>query len=108
MINLEKKNQTENNLASRFVIGADVEREILANAGIIQDDTAFVEKRLEPVACPRCKTRNSHDSQYCNVCSMVLNEKAAVQISDSLETAQVSSDYAALLMALRRDLGMKS
>jgi len=61
--------------------GADVERKILANAGIIRDDVLFVEKNLEPVLCPRCRTRNSHDSQYCTVCSMVLNEKVAVQIS---------------------------
>jgi len=87
--------------------GADVERKILANAGIIRDDVSFVEKRLEPVLCPRCKTRNSHDSQYCTVCSIVLNEKVAVQINESLETAQVSSDYAAILAALKRDLGMK-
>jgi|GEM_PF-3631217 len=39
---------------------------------------------------------------------MVLDEKASVQISKSLQTAQVSRDYAAILNALKRDPGMKS
>jgi len=86
--------------------GADVERKLLANAGIVEVETPQSEMKLEPVQCPRCKAMNAHYAQYCAKCSMSLNEKAAMEIDESVEEAKVSPEYKAILEALRKDLGI--
>jgi len=88
--------------------GADVERKVLANAGIIEIETQPSDMKLEPVSCPRCKTMNSHDSTYCSQCSLVLTEKAALSIEESVEVARGSDDYQLLLQRLKADLSMRS
>jgi len=87
--------------------GADVERKLLANAGIVEVETPQSEMKLEPVRCPRCMSMNAHYAQYCAKCSMILNEKAAMEIDESVEKAKASPEYGAILEALRKDLGIK-
>jgi len=86
--------------------GADVERKVLANAGIIEIETPQSEMKLEPIMCPRCKTMNAHYSTYCSYCSLVLTEKAALSIEESVEVAKGSDDYQELLQRLKADLGL--
>ena len=35
---------------------------------------------LTPVVCPRCRTKNPGTSKYCSSCSMVLDQKTAIEI----------------------------
>ena len=81
---------------------------VLSNAGIIEIETQPSDMKLEPVSCPRCKTMNSHDSTYCSQCSLVLTEKAALSIEESVEVARGSDDYQLLLQRLKADLSMRS
>lgn len=64
------------------------------------------EMKLEPVRCSRCLSMNAHYAQYCAKCSMILNEKAAMEIDESVEKAKASPEYGAILEALRKDLGI--
>ncbi|MDG6251741.1 site-specific integrase, partial [Methanocalculus sp.] len=73
--------------------GADVERKLLENAGLIDDEDDQKEKVLEPIRCPRCKSMNPHYATYCVCCSMALNEEAARSVDESVETAKVSQEY---------------
>jgi len=88
--------------------GADVERKVLANAGIIEIETPQSEIKLEPARCPRCKTMNAHYATYCSQCSQVLMEKTVLSIDESVEVAKASNDYQDLLNRLKSDLGMRS
>ena len=58
--------------------GADIEKKILANNGIIEDELNKPVCSLQPVTCPRCSTKNPVGSKYCSCCSMVLDQKVAV------------------------------
>jgi integrase/recombinase XerD len=62
--------------------GADIEKKILRQNGIIEDDTKEKEEQLKPVECPRCKTKNPAGAKYCFTCSMVLDHKLAVEMQD--------------------------
>ena len=77
--------------------GADVERKLLENAGLIDDEDDQKENVLEPVRCPRCKSMNPHYAMYCVRCSMALNEEAARNADESVETAKESPEYLKLL-----------
>ena len=82
-----------------------MERKLLANAGIVEVETPQSEMKLEPVRCPRCMSMNAHYAQYCAKCSMILNEKAAMEIDESVEKAKASPEYGAILEALKRGFG---
>lgn len=86
--------------------GADVERKVLANAGIIEIETPLSEIKLEPTRCPRCKTMNAHYAAYCSQCSQVLTEKTALSIDESIEVAKASIDYKEIVEVVRRELGI--
>ncbi|HJH31105.1 MAG TPA: hypothetical protein C5S50_02715 [Methanosarcinaceae archaeon] len=43
--------------------GGDVKNKILANHGIIEDETKMQQETLKPVECPRCKTKNPPDAK---------------------------------------------
>lgn len=60
--------------------GADIEKKILAKNGIIEDDSKEREAELKPVVCPRCKTKNPVGAKYCMTCSLVLDQKTAVEV----------------------------
>ena len=63
--------------------GADVERKILTNAGLIEaTDQEIRENALNPQQCPRCKTLNAHDTKYCSSCSFVLDIRTAKEIQN--------------------------
>jgi len=57
--------------------GADVERKVRANAGIIEIEIPPSEIKLKPARCPRCKTMNANDATYCSQGSQVLMGKTA-------------------------------
>jgi len=85
--------------------GADVERKVLANGGIIEIETPQSEIKIEPARCPRCKTMNAH---YASQCSQVLMEKTALSIDQSVDVAKASNDYQDLLNRLKSDLGTRT
>jgi site-specific recombinase XerD len=62
--------------------GADVEKKILEKNGLVEPDEEIKTPPTKPKMCPRCKTKNSYDSQYCMICSAVLDPKKAKEIED--------------------------
>ncbi|WP_048152671.1 tyrosine-type recombinase/integrase [Methanolacinia paynteri] len=84
--------------------GADVERKLLENAGIIDDESDPADNALEPCRCPRCKTMNPHGALYCVACSMALTEEAAMEIETKNQKAKESSEYEELFDRLKKDL----
>ena len=62
--------------------GADIEKKILEKNGLIEEDEDQKAPPTKPKECPRCKTKNSYDSQYCMICSAVLDPKKAKEIED--------------------------
>lgn len=78
------------------ISGDDVEKKMLASYGIVEEDEIKQEDHLKTVECPRCKTKNPHDSKYCSTCSMVLDMKTAKEVE---ETSRKIPDALALLMS---------
>jgi site-specific recombinase XerD len=67
--------------------GADIEKKILLKGGIIEDDTKEKEETLKPVECPRCHTKNPSGARYCSTCSMIIDQKTALNEDDLRNTA---------------------
>jgi len=77
--------------------GADVEKKVLANAGLLDDNEEDIKDReLEAKRCPRCRTLNSYNAKYCMTCSMVLSVEMAMEIES---TSKQIPDALALLMS---------
>jgi site-specific recombinase XerD/formylmethanofuran dehydrogenase subunit D len=61
----------------------DTDQAILSKVyGITKAKEAKEETKLKPIACPRCKTVNEATNNYCKVCGMPLNLKAAMEIEE--------------------------
>ncbi|MCK5660968.1 MAG: tyrosine-type recombinase/integrase [Methanosarcinales archaeon] len=75
--------------------GADVESQMLAAHGIIEEDKEEVKDNLQPIVCPRCKTKNPHDSKYCSTCSMILDAEIAMDLEQ--QSAPVNDNLTALM-----------
>jgi len=86
--------------------GADVERKLLENAGLIDDTPDPASLALEPRHCPRCKALNAHDALYCAKCSMALVEEAARLVDTSTDEAKQSDEYLQLFQQMRKVLGI--
>jgi len=70
--------------------GEDVEKKILMNAGLLEED--YQNPVLEPKKCPRCKTINAHDSLFCKMCSATLSEVAARQVDSMHQSVMDNLD----------------
>lgn len=57
--------------------GRDVDNAILEIHGLKKKETDRADQELEPVQCPRCKTRNEPEVEICTNCGMPLTVKAA-------------------------------
>lgn len=77
--------------------GADIEKKILQKNGIIEDDVKEREKELKPVECPRCKKNNPVGAKYCNICSMILDRKLAIEVQDVKTKTMEQADRDKLL-----------
>ena len=89
--------------------GADVERKLLENAGLVDDASDRMDTALEPRQCPRCKALNAYDAFYCATCSMALVEEAARKVDESTEEAKKSGEYLEyleLVRQLKKDSGL--
>lgn len=77
--------------------GDDVESKMLKLHGVHTDeeDKEEAKDNLQPVVCPRCKTKNPYDAKYCSQCSMILDSKLAIEVEDKREEAQ--PDLSAIL-----------
>lgn len=62
--------------------GADIEKKILQQNGIIEDDTRERKEYLRPVDCPRCKTRNPSGAKFCMTCSLILDNATALKLDE--------------------------
>jgi len=80
--------------------GADIEKKLLAQNGIIEDDSKEREEELKPLNCPRCKTKNPAGAKYCFTCSMVLDHKLAVALQDLKTEVVGQADNATMLELL--------
>lgn len=68
------------------ISGDDVEKKMLASYGIIEEEEGRREEQLKPTECPRCKTKNPHDSKYCSTCSMVLDVETAIKLDEATKS----------------------
>jgi len=75
--------------------GDDVESKMLAAHGIIEEDKVEIKDNLQPILCPRCKTKNPHDSKYCSTCSMILDAETALNLEQ--QSAPVDDALTALM-----------
>jgi site-specific recombinase XerD len=61
----------------------DTDQAILSKVyGITKAKEAKEEIKLKPITCPRCKTVNEATNNYCKVCGMPLNLKAAMELEE--------------------------
>ena len=72
------------------ISGDDVEKKMLASYGIIEEEEGHREEQLKPTECPRCKTKNPHDSKYCSTCSMVLDAETAIRLDEATKSTDSS------------------
>jgi len=66
--------------------GRDVDKPLLKLSGIRSDEDQEHEK-FQVRFCPRCKTRNSPDSKFCNSCGLCFDVKSTMQIDEVREKA---------------------
>lgn len=52
----------------------------LAKAHGLEIHEAKEENHLAPMVCPRCRTKNPGTAMYCSSCSMVLDQKTAIEM----------------------------
>ena len=78
----------DSRMASTYVhlSGRDVDSALLKLQGIRTEDEEKQEK-ISVIFCPRCKSKNSPTSRFCNVCGLCLDVKTAVQIDETREKA---------------------
>lgn len=60
--------------------GADVDRKILQNAGLLDREEMKDDGVLKPRVCPRCKENNPSTARFCYKCGMALDLETAVKI----------------------------
>ncbi|MCK5341861.1 MAG: tyrosine-type recombinase/integrase [Candidatus Heimdallarchaeota archaeon] len=98
----------ESNMPAVYIhmSGDDVESKMLAAHGIIEENKEEVKDNLQPIECPRCKTKNAHDAKYCSTCSMVLDMKTAIdedaEVNDLIK--MVEEDPAKLIRVLKKGM----
>ncbi|MFQ6115429.1 MAG: hypothetical protein ACE5NG_15320, partial [bacterium] len=66
--------------------GADVEQKLLEKRGLIKK--AALKKReevLKPKECPRCQETNPATAKFCLRCSLVLDQKTALQLDTKMK-----------------------
>ena len=56
--------------------------------GITQQEKAEEDGELKPLECPRCKRKNPAGSKFCGGCSMVLDDRVAVEINKRMPHAE--------------------
>lgn len=71
--------------------GADIEKKMLIKNGLIEDDTKEREEMLRPIDCPRCKIRNPVGAKYCTNCSMILDQKIAINMET--DKSEISKEF---------------
>ncbi len=54
----------------------------LAKAQGIEIEEEKHESQLSPITCPRCRTKNRGTAKYCSSCSMVLDQKVALELDE--------------------------
>lgn len=88
----------ESNMPATYLhlSGADIEKKILQQNGIIEDDTKIRAESLKPVDCPRCKTRNPVGAKFCMTCSLVLDQATSLRIDEDKEGISIDSIKATL------------
>ena len=52
----------------------------LARAQGLEINETREESQLTPFTCPRCRTKNPGTAKYCSTCSMVLDQKTAIEL----------------------------
>lgn len=60
--------------------GADVDKKILQNAGLINQEEAKEDDVLKPRNCPRCREPNPATAKFCYKCGMALDMDTAMKI----------------------------
>jgi len=65
----------------------DSDRAQLEAAGIVIEDARKESRATQPRICPSCRTENSASARFCNLCSMILDHKFAVEMES------VSNDF---------------
>ena len=66
--------------------GRDVDRALLELNGINVSKEKEAEK-FKAIDCPRCKTKNSPISKFCNRCGLALDLKTAIELDETRNKA---------------------
>jgi integrase len=64
----------------------DVKQSILEADGILpeeQEEKPEPEIDMQPVICPRCGKSNAFDAKYCAICSLIIDEKLALEVKEA-------------------------
>lgn len=92
----------ESKMAARYVhlSGKQVEDAILRMHGLKQEDKK--EDILKQKTCPRCKTLNDHNNQFCEKCWLPLSEQGLNELE---ETTNKEQESLIALMRLLSEVG---
>ena len=67
------------------LVQSDIRDELLVSSGY--EKRKKTEKMDKPKQCPRCKTLNTIDAQYCKKCLLVIDPQKAMEIEGRQENA---------------------
>lgn len=65
--------------------GGDVEKKLLRNAGLLDDEEDTGPGPMDPVKCPRCRQMNAPGARFCMYCMSPMSEKVARQVDQAEE-----------------------
>ena len=76
--------------------GRDIDDKILAIHGLKKEEETEV--KMKPIICPRCKTKNDFAANFCNECSLGLDEKTILEYDARKEdAAKLGFDFQSML-----------
>ena len=75
----------DSRMASQYVhlSGRDIDNSILRINGIVKSSQEKESQELKPLSCPRCSTQNPSTAKFCYKCSMVLDDKTAIDLQET-------------------------
>lgn len=71
--------------------GQDIDREMLAKAGLLKEQPQAETDPLRPRICPHCQRRNAPTDDYCTKCGTGLTDEARAK-----QASKVDADFSLL------------
>ena len=77
--------------------GKETEQTLLQLHGV-QSEEAQQKPLFTPITCPRCDTRNPHDTKFCGKCGVILDMREAVELEAKQHEQKITRDKTDLIM----------